>query len=1092
MNPISVAVKRPLALSSLAAALVLISYQSASAQSWVSGAAVTPRPLITQPVDESQLTVLKGNTHPLARPEFDLGAAPASLPMQRMLLVLKRSLEQEYALRTLLDHQQDKHSPAYHKWLEPEEFGKQFGPTDADMQIIISWLQSHGFQVGTTKGRSVLEFSGTAGQVQEAFHTSIHKYIANGEQHWANANDPSIPTALTPAVAGVKTLHDFLKQPMIHVVDKDIRAKLVAKSRPQFTASNGLHALAPEDYGIIYSGTPAALNGIDGTGITVAIVARSNLFNDGSGDGSDVVQFRSVFGLPGNGLNIILNGPDPGDLGGDDEAEATLDSSWSGALATGATLDFVVSASTSTTDGVDLSELYIIENNLGNVMTESFGLCENDVGSSDQQAISLLAEQAAAQGITYMVSTGDTGAEGCDNLSETVAQGGIFVNVLASTPFNVAVGGTLFNEDGQNATYWNTTNDSFLGSAKSYIPEDVWNETCTTQCQPGQPPLAAGGGGASIYAAKPSWQFGPSGIPNDGARDLPDVSLTAAGHDPYLLCLEGSCVPNSQGEIFFEGVEGTSASAPSFAGMMALVDEEMSQLPSNEPNTSSRQGQANYVLYQLLLAQQNAGTACNASTTPLPNSSCVFNDVTVGNNSVPGEPGYPDGVYSSGVGYDQASGLGSVNVVNLLDAWAAATFKATITTLTLDNTASGNTTPVTITHGTSVPVNVTVTSSAGTPSGDVSLIAGISDGGAPSGETGVAEFTLGSGTAAGATNLLPGGTYTVTAHYAGAVVANPTTTFAPSDSAPPGVLVTVSPEGSTTALSGPFTLDQNGEYTVPFTTAPFGTPVLLSATVMGTPNVGAPTGTITFTTTAGTIPNNSAPSLNGQGTASLISNPSLLNGPTVPFDAGTYAISASYSGDASFEPSSSTSPQTFTITPGFFPSIASGASAVVSAPGGSATVSFSVVNSSGFSGTISLACSNLPTGAACKFSPASVSANGTFTTTPGTITVTTTAVSTAALYSPGRRLLPRWLVVSGFALFSILVIVNPNRSRVPRSLLLLLSLILLLPGCGGGGGSSSSTPPPPPPSTSVGTYNITVTATSGPITSTTGFTLIVQ
>lgn len=189
--------------------------------------AAAPLPLISRPVDETQLTVLKGNTHRLARTEFDLGTAPATLPMQRMLLVLKRSPQQEAALRKLLDDQQDKASPNYHKWLTPTQFGRQFGPTDSDIQTIASWLQSHGFQVGTTKGRTLLEFSGSASQVQEAFHTAIHKYIVKGEQHWANASDPSIPTALTPAVAGVLTLHNFLSKPQSHLVKSSIPAQVV-------------------------------------------------------------------------------------------------------------------------------------------------------------------------------------------------------------------------------------------------------------------------------------------------------------------------------------------------------------------------------------------------------------------------------------------------------------------------------------------------------------------------------------------------------------------------------------------------------------------------------------------------------------------------------------------------------------------------------------------------------------------------------------------------------------------------------------------------------------------------------------------------
>src|SRR5246127_1940413 len=225
-----------LALAAVLGSTLLI--QSAAAQEQPQLVVATPRPLITDVLDESRLTVLKGNTHPLARREFDLGTAPASLPMERMLLVLKRSDEQETALRKLLDDQQDKKSPHYHKWLTPEQFGAQFGPTDADMQTITSWLQSHGFQVASTKGRTVPEFSGSASQVKEAFHTSIHKYVVNGEQHWANASDPRIPAALTPALKGVLTLHNFIKKPAMHFSPEPVPAKMVqiqGKGRPQVT-----------------------------------------------------------------------------------------------------------------------------------------------------------------------------------------------------------------------------------------------------------------------------------------------------------------------------------------------------------------------------------------------------------------------------------------------------------------------------------------------------------------------------------------------------------------------------------------------------------------------------------------------------------------------------------------------------------------------------------------------------------------------------------------------------------------------------------------------------------------------------------------
>src|SRR5271156_1276467 len=347
--------KRRLPATAIALILVctlsLVKESSAQQQA----ALAAPTPLIVQPIDESQLTVLHGNTYPLARPQFDLGTAPETLPMQRMLLVLKRSAQQEAALRKLLDDQQDKSSPNYHKWLTPAEFGKQFGPTDADIQTITSWLQSHGFEVGTTKGRTVLELSGSAGQVQETFHTTIHKYIVDGQQHWANATDPSIPAALTPAVAGVATLHNFLKKPQLHLIAEPAPARFVPGKKPQvtFPPQNGnlaINALGPQDYAVIYNINPVyqsqGSNGNPNNGnlATIGVVGRSDPYNGGQ----DISDFRGgeVFSLCCGNFSIILNGPDPGDLGGGDEAEATLDTTWAGAVAPGAEADLVVSAST--------------------------------------------------------------------------------------------------------------------------------------------------------------------------------------------------------------------------------------------------------------------------------------------------------------------------------------------------------------------------------------------------------------------------------------------------------------------------------------------------------------------------------------------------------------------------------------------------------------------------------------------------------------------------------------------------------------------------------------------------------------------------
>lgn len=574
--------------------------------------------------------------------------------MERMLLVLTRSGQQEIAVRNLLDRQQDRSSSLYHHWLTPQEFGQQFGAAEQDVQTVTAWLQSHGFQIArVSNGRSIIEFSGTAAQVQEAFHTEIHKYVVRGKVHWANATDPEIPSALASVVAGVATLHNFSKRPQL------IRSNGVFQKSPEFTTSSGSHTLAPADYATIYNINPVYSAGISGAGATIAVVGRSNI------NLQDIASFRSTFNLPANPPQVVVNGADPGDLGGDEEAEAVLDTSWAGAVAPGAAIKLVVSKSTNTTDGVDLSEEYIIDHNLGDVMTESFGNCEASYTAAEAAAISSLAQQAAAQGITYTVASGDSGAEGCDDpSSETTANGPVSVNILASTPYTIAVGGTQFNERGNDAAYWQSSNASNGGSAISYIPEDVWNESCTAgQCTAGNSPgLWAGGGGASTLFSKPAWQTGVAGIPNDGARDVPDVSLTAAGHDAYLLCIDGSCTPNKTGRISFQGYSGTSAATPSFAGIMALMVQR----------SGSRLGQAAYVLYGL--AASEALGSCNASSaSALPAANCIFNDVTSGNNAVPGESGFGTSAarYQAGSGYDLATGLGSVNVANLAENWNA-------------------------------------------------------------------------------------------------------------------------------------------------------------------------------------------------------------------------------------------------------------------------------------------------------------------------------------------------------------------------------------------------------------------------------------
>jgi hypothetical protein len=889
--------------------------------------AASSRPLITQPVDESKLTTLVGNTHPLARPVFDLGSAPATMPMERMLLVFRHSAEQESALRQLLDDQQDKTSPSYHKWLTPEQFGKQFGPTDSDLQTITAWLQSHGFQVGSTKGRAVLEFSGSASQVQEAFHTTIHKYVANGEQNWANASDPQIPTALLPAVQGVASLNNFPRHAHYHLLGSPARAKpRHGAPLPLFTfTSNGnnLYGLGPSDFATIYNVQPLWNAGIDGTGQTIAIVGESNI------NLTDIESFRSIFGLPANDPKIIVNGVDPGLAG--DEPEAVLDVSWSGAVAKNATIDFVVSASTESTMGTDLSALYIVENNLAPVMSESYGQCEAVLGNAGNSFYNTLWQQAAAQGITVLLSSGDGGSAGCDNFdTEYAATNGLAVSGYASTPYNVAVGGTDFAQTPSTApTYWNATNDATTGaSAKSYIPEVPWNDSCAglgaDQCTTSSNFLniVAGSGGPSSCStqnsggvcvsgySKPSWQTGTS-VPLDGVRDLPDVSLFASNgfnNSFYIICEADALffpAPCSLSNLTFIGIGGTSASSPAFAGIMALVNQQMATL-----GLSPRQGNANYVLYKL--AAQN-GASCNSSTVAVTSNSCIFYDITSGTNSVPCYASTPNcgpapaaGGYGilvdpnntanpawiAGPGYDMATGLGSVNASNLVNAWSSVTFTPSVTTLT-------SVSPASITHGQPVNVSVIVApqpGSSGTPTGMVELMA------APNGQNvAVGTLALNSGVASGTTSLLPGGTYDVTAHYAGDA------TFGGSDSA--GVSVTVGKENSQTKL----TLegyDLNAQTFASASSIAYGQIFFLRSDVAGAggtaciPNpqqahAACPTGSVTFTDNGKTLDAGTYP-LNTQGyTEDQTVAPEFTT-------LGTYTLQANYGGDNSFNPSTIT------------------------------------------------------------------------------------------------------------------------------------------------------------------------------------------
>jgi hypothetical protein len=843
--------------------------------------------------------VLSDPTQPSTKTASDLGRLEGAVAMDRMVLMLAGNAGQEQSLQGLLDSLHSKGSPQYHKWLTPEEFRAEFGASPETIQKVMTWLAAQGFRVDNV-GRSGrwIQFSGTAAQVEGAFQTEMHRYLMNGATHIANASDLSLPAEMAPLVSTVLPLHNFsFKRPLLgpyFMVHRDSQGNLVPTD-PAFTISNSgtRHFVTPGDYAKIYDLTSLYQNGANGSGQTIAVVGRSNV------EVTDVETFRKIFGLPANNPTIIIDGPDPGFTSTGDSVEASLDVEWAGAVAPNAAIDLVISASTATTDGVDLSSAYIIDNNLAPIMTVSFGECESTLGTAENTFFNSLWQQAAAQGISVFVAAGDSGAAGCDNPNFGPATGGMAVSGLASTPFATAIGGTEFNENGSDSTFWNLTNGPGFTSSLGYIPEAAWNESCdpaVTTCLLNQSNLFAGGGGASTIYAKPSWQITSiPGVPNDGHRDIPDVSLAGATHDGYLVCFEGSCqtTTDSNGQpvlLNASVVGGTSAGAPSFAAIMAIVDQQ----------TNQRQGLVNYALYPLAAAENSANCNSSSRTNPGVLSSCIFNDVTTGNNSVPGQPGF-----NAGIGYDLVTGLGSVNAANLVQAFVTRDAGLLATTTTL--VANGSTA---VQHGQAVSFTVNVTPVSGTvvPTGNVSIVTSLQGAAGPGSAVIVDAGALSNGVFTGSFTNLPGGQYNVSAHYPG----DPN--FQASDSN--AVAVNITKENSTTAL-------------ISNQTFPYGQEAPLHAFVAGASGQGNASGTMTFSdgaTQLAVLP------LNSEGQADLV--------PTGPLTLGlgTHTVSASYSGDNSFN-SSSAQPVTVTITKGV-PGI--GTFSVLSGFAGTGTVSISV------------------------------------------------------------------------------------------------------------------------------------------------------
>jgi hypothetical protein len=660
--------------------------------------------LITQAVDDNNLVALTGNTRPEARnPANDRGRMGDAVSMPHLLLQLRRPAAQEQALEALIDELHDPHSPNYHRWLGASDIGTQFGPAPTDITTVTNWLQQHGFTVnGVYPSGLVIDFSGTAGQVRAAFHTDIHNLFVNGSIRFANMGDPQIPAALAPAVAGVVALHN-------------IPPRHYHQAKSQYTAGSGSYLVTPSDLATIYNFNPLYAAGDTGQGQTIYLLEDTDLYST-----ADWSTFRSTFGLSGytagslttvhpQPLHGSANCTDPGVNGDDDEA--ILDAEWASAAAPSAAI--VMATCTNILTAI---QNLVNASSPPAIMSISYGECEASNGSGNNAAFNSIYQQGAAEGISIFVSSGDNDAAVCDDRDTAkAASHGIAVNGWASTPYNVAVGGTDFSDTyfGTNSTYWNASNTATYGSARSYIHEIPWNDSCASQliaayvtgstltygasgfCNSATARsddllnIVGGSGGPSTIYGKPSWQSGIVGNPGDGVRDLPDVSLFAAngvwGHY-YVFCLSD---PNNGGNgcsgapSTWNGAGGTSFSAPIFAGIQSLVNQY----------TGSAQGNPNPVYYQIANTEYGASgnSACYSDNTNPVGGSCAFHDVTLGDNDADCTSGSPNcylpsgtyGVlststssfapaYNARIGWDFTTGIGTVNVYNLVTGWASA------------------------------------------------------------------------------------------------------------------------------------------------------------------------------------------------------------------------------------------------------------------------------------------------------------------------------------------------------------------------------------------------------------------------------------
>ena len=881
--------------------------------------------LITTTVNNTDRVPLSGSVRRAVERAADLGAASPALPAHHVTLLLQRSAARQASLTQYLSDVQNPRSSSYRHWLTPAEYGSRFGAAAEDVETISAWLESQGLTIEkTSPAANLITFSGSVGEIETAFSTSIHSISIGGERHIANITAAQVPRAFAAAVKAVVGLDDIHPRSNLQIGPPAKYNPSTHRIEPELTlfdsAGNPYLYVDPADAATIYDTPNANLNTAykgttyDGSGVTVGVVGDSNV------DLTPVTNYRTAFlGETTGNVNlptVIIDGDDPGING--DEVETWLDLEVLGGLAPKAKINYYTSSDSDISAGLFNAMIRAVNDNTVSVLSISFGECEALAGTETTTFIGELYQQAAAQGITVTVSSGDAGSAACDNQdSETTAINGLGVNGLGSTPNNVSVGGTDYDVLGTAfSTYVETGgsgNPPYYATALSYIPEQPWNDSTSVNGdladnQPllsnGSTNIIGGGGGASSVFPKPAYQNALT--PADNARDLPDVSLLAANGlygAVWVLCetsgIFGPDCVTANGAFTsstrFDGAGGTSAATPAFAGMLALVVQA----------TGSRLGNVNNVLYTL---------AANKYST-------VFHDVTSGNNAVVctsgtpdcGENGFMTG-YNAVTGYDQASGLGSVDAAAMLANWSSAVGASSTAGLTIN----GSTSPVSVVHGTTLNFGVKVNPSTATGAAGLVTTA-TAAAGSPTLNGQPATIAISNGAGTTGYNGLPGGAYTVYANYGG-----DTKTAASQSNA---ISVNISAEASSTLLSvNAYNLA--GTPITSLSAIPYGSYIFADSSVYGTAegyagSQGYATGTMTNLdngTTAGTSPITSG---------NYASFPAV--GATVyPYAVGTHSVTATYPGDSSYKPNTSNAVNFTVVKGGTSPNVVPATAVLVS------------------------------------------------------------------------------------------------------------------------------------------------------------------